>query len=81
MWFFAFQYLWASTSYNESLDTLERSSTQLKTSVQELSTLLEVDDTESIPMLQIESSMIEIRLLLQQIQLQHSSLPSPNPSE
>ena len=83
MWIFAFQYIWASTPYNQSLNTLERSSTLLKTSVQDISDLLDVKDDESIPMLRIESSMIEIRLLLQQLQLQHSSLPlpSPNPTE
>ena len=81
MWFFAYQYLWASTPYNHSLNVLEQSSTHLKTSLQELSALLDVEDDESIPMLQIESSMIDTRIVFQSIQMQIPSLPSPNPSE
>jgi len=60
------------------LDAIERLSTRLKVLSKTLSGLLNVKDEETIAMLELESSMIELRNLVMQLEEQISTLP-PSP--
>ena len=63
----------------EKLTEIESLSTQLKSRLQNLSILLDVSSQESVPMLSIESAMMDIEHQLSQIDAQISSIPShPN---
>ena len=62
----------------EKLDSIEGLSTRLKVLSETLSGLLNVKDEETIAMLELESSMIELRNLVMQLEEQISTLP-PSP--
>ena len=62
----------------EALDSIERLSTRLKIISGTLSGLLNVNDEETIAMLEIESSMMELQDLVMQLEEQISTLP-PSP--
>ena len=62
----------------EALDSIERLSTRLKIISGTLSGLLNVNDEETIAMLEIESSMMELQNLVMQLEEQISTLP-PSP--
>jgi hypothetical protein len=62
----------------EKLDSIELLSTRLKVLSKTLSGLLKVKDEETIAMLEIESSMMELQNLVMQLEEQISTLP-PSP--
>ena len=62
----------------KKLDSIERLSTRLKVLSKTLSGLLNVKDEETIAMLEIESSMMELQNLVMQLEEQISTLP-PSP--
>ena len=65
----------ADTQYDTILDTMEQNSTILRSKAKELSNYLAVHPRESIPMLKVESNMIEIETVINKLHSQHSTLP------
>ena len=61
----------------EKLDSIERLSTRLKILSETLHDQLNVNDEETIAMLEVESSMMELHDLVMQLEEQISTLPLP----
>jgi hypothetical protein len=66
---------WANPPSDDALDLMERNSTELRSITKRLSTHLAAPPTESIPMLQIESTMLEVENMVNTLQTHHSTLP------
>lgn len=66
---------WASSYSDDTLDIMERNSTELRLLTKDLSDHLSVNPTESIRMLEIESIMLEMENVVKTLNTHHSTLP------
>lgn len=66
---------WANVEYPTHLDAMEHDVTQLRSTTAVLNDYLSRDSTQSIPMLQIESIMLDMDTLITRIENQHATLP------
>ena len=69
-------FLSRAQEFDSSLDRMEHLSTDIKLLSKDLQSLFEVSTKESIPMLEIESSMTEMENLVMQLENHISTLPS-----
>lgn len=73
--YWMYLFVWANSPSDDTLDIMEQNGTELRSVTRLLSELLAVDPSESIRMLQIESTMLEMENVVKTLQTHHSTLP------